>query len=220
MPTHKGVYRKGKKFYGAKWYQRKTYVTKLFDTAAEAAEAREELIRILNKGVQPDKKNVTITDFIKLFLKKYLLPKQNVQRISINAFERNMRNSIIPFIGNMKLKGLTPEIMQDLQNKLLAKHASSSAAIIMNQFKRVVKRAVIWRYISYDPTLDLDSITVEIEKPDILTPEQVLLILNHESIDLRQRTIIGLGGFGGLRESEIMAIKKTKINFNTCCFSH
>jgi len=40
MPKHPGVYKKGKKWYGAKWWKGKTYVTRLCNTAEEAAYLR------------------------------------------------------------------------------------------------------------------------------------------------------------------------------------
>jgi integrase len=54
--------------------------------------------------------------------------------------------------------------------------------------------------------LDLDSITVEFEEPEIFTTEQLALILQNENIPIRDRTFIGFGGLAGMRESEIAGL--------------
>ena len=162
MPTYTGVYRKGKKWYGAKWYKGKTYVTKLCITAEEASYFRGKLIKRFEKGLDVDKSKITVERFISIYLEKYLYKKTNLQDITLKETERHFRNSIIPIIGNKKLRNLTPEDLQDLQNSLLAKYKPSSARLILSQFKRVLKRAAIWHYIEYNPSMGLDTIDVDI----------------------------------------------------------
>jgi hypothetical protein len=74
MPKHTGIYRKGNKYYGAKWYNGKTYVTSLYPTADETTQAREELIKNLKKGITPDRKGITVKDFIKFSSKIIYTP--------------------------------------------------------------------------------------------------------------------------------------------------
>jgi hypothetical protein len=157
MPKHDGVYKKGNKYYGAKWYKGKTYTTALFSTATEASEARQVLIRKLTKGVDLNKKNITIQDFTSRYLQNYIHGKR-LDPITIKSIENRIKNGIFPLIGNKKLSSLTPEDIQDVQNKLYSKYSEGYAHQIMCQLRRMLKRAVIWEYIERDPSLGLDTI--------------------------------------------------------------
>jgi hypothetical protein len=178
MPTYTGVYKKGKKWYGAKWWKGKTYVTKLCKTAEEAAHLREKLIKRLRKGFNVEKSNITVANFIELYLENYITKRPNVHKMTIDSIKSGFKTSNVPIIGHLKLKDLNPEIMQKLQNKLLEKYAPGTVKVRINDFKRVLRRAVIWHYLPYDPSIDLDSVIVDYdtEKPDILSPEQFKLI--------------------------------------------
>ncbi len=211
MPKYKGVYPKGKKFYGAKWYQGKTYTTKLYDTAGEAAEALEELTKNLKGGLKYDKKNITVRDFVALYLKSYILPKKNLQKLTLKSIEIKLRNGIIPYIGDKKLQKLTPLDLQALQNKLLARYKINTARMTMNEFKRVLRRALIWNYISRDPSIGLDTIPESTDKPNILTLDHLSIIM--QCAELRDKSAICLGYLAGLRISEIFGLQWNKVNF-------
>ena len=86
MPKYPGIYKKqlksGTKYYGAKWHKGKTYTTKLYGKAMDAAEALEELNNQLKKDVLPEKKHITVRDFTNLYFQKYL-SKSPVYSISL-----------------------------------------------------------------------------------------------------------------------------------------
>ena len=126
MPKLDGIYKKGNKYYGAKWYQGKTYTTSLFSSATEASEARQILIRKLNKGVDLNKKKITIQDFTSRYLKNYIYGKR-LDPITVKSIENRIKNGIFPLIGNKKLSSLTPEDIQDVQNKLYRKYSEGYA---------------------------------------------------------------------------------------------
>jgi integrase len=213
MPKLKSIYQRGKGFYGAKWYKGKTYTTRIYPTAQEASDALDELVQDLQKGLQHNKKNITVAEFIDIFIEKYLLQKPRIQKITIDSLKTKLQKGIVPFIGKKRLQSLTPESLQDLQNKLFLKYAESTAIIAMRAFKQVLKRAVVWKFLVSDPSQGLDSFTPIIEKPVSLTLDQVGLILDDRSIDVRDCAIIALGALAGLRQSEIFGLTWDKIDF-------
>jgi len=214
MPRLKGIYQRGKGFYGAKWYRGKTYTTRIYPTAQEASDALDELVRDLQKGLRYNKKNITVAGFIDIFIEKYLLQKPRIQRITVNNITYKLR-IVASFIGRKKLQALTPETLQELQNRLFMKYAESSAVSIMRTFKQVLKRAVVWKYLVADPSQGLDSFTPIIEKPASLTIDQVMYILDDTSTNLRERAVIGLGALAGLRRSEVFGLTWDKIDFKS-----
>ncbi len=160
-----------------------------------------------------DKSNIKIKDFVSIYLEKYLYKKPKLQKTTVIEIERNIRNCIIPAIGDKKLRELTPEDMQDLQNILLSKYHPSSARLILAQFKRMLKRAAIWHYIEYNPAVGLDTIDVIIEKPQVLTNDQIAFLIYNDKISLRTRSIIALAYLTGMRQSEIFGLMWNKIDF-------
>lgn len=213
MPKLKGIYQRGIGFYGAKWYKGKTYTTRIYLTAQEASDALDELIGNLQRGLQHNKKNITVAEFIDIFIEKYLLQKPRIQKLTIEHIRNRLKKGIIPFVGKKKLQALTPEILQELQNRLFLKYAESTAIVTMRAFKQVLKRAVVWKYLVSDPSQGLDSFAPLIEKPVSLTIEQIGFILEDKNINLRERAIIGIGVFAGLRRSEIFGLTWDKIDF-------
>jgi integrase len=213
MPKLKSIYQRGKGFYGAKWYKGKTYTTRIYPTAQEACDALDELVHDLQKGLQHNKKNITVAEFIDIFVEKYLLQKPRIQKITIDSFIYRLKKGIIPFVGKKKLQSLTPENLQELQNRLFLKYAESTAIVTIRAFKQVLKRAVVWKYLVSDPSQGLDSFAPVIEKPASLTLDQVELILEDMSIDLREHSIVGLGALAGLRRGEVFGLTWNKIDF-------
>ena len=218
MPKYPGVYKKvypsGRAvYYGAKWHKGKTYTTSVYPTANEASVALRDLVKRLNRNVTPSKGKITVSQFVKLYLEKYISTR-NVDNVTKYKHESSLRNQVIPLLGCLRLRDIDGEAVQDYQNALLAKYKPSTAKVAFCDFKRLIRRAMIWGYISQDPTLGIDAINVVYHKPTILEPQQILSIMYDPQLPLRDRCIIGILGFTGMRISECFALMKEKILFN------
>jgi len=218
MPKYPGVSKKvypsGRAvYYGAKWHKGKTYTTAVYPTATEASEALQELIRRLKRNVTPGKGKITVSHFVKLYLLKYISTR-NVDNVTKYKHESSLRNQVIPALGHLRLKDIDGEVVQDYQNALLAKYKPSTAKVAFCDFKRLIRRAMIWGYIDQDPTIGIENIIYEQAKPTILEPQQILNIMYDPQLPLRDRCIIGILGFTGMRISECFALMKEKVLFN------
>ena len=218
MPKYPGIYSKKlkstTKYFGSKWYAGRTYNTSLYTTAREAYEALQQLVRELEAGIRKDKRSITVGEFILLYQKDYLDPKQITDQ-SKSLFISSLKNAIIPLIGDRRLQSLTPVDMQRLQNELLVRYKDTTADWHIKIFHGVLKRAVIWDYLVRDPMIGLDPIRRVKHKPETLTPEEISLIVYDERFPLRDRCLVGLGGFAGLRISEAVAVKRQNIDFSS-----
>ena len=218
MPKYPGVHTKTLKsgtvkYYGSKWWEGRTYNTSLHPTASEAWESLQELIKELRLGKRFDKRSITVQQFIELYLEHYIKPK-NIDPSTKKSISSRLRNAIIPYIGKRRLQSLRPEDMQQFQNQLLGDYSAPTVNRYIGELRRVLKRALIWDYLLKDITLGLDNIAEKAHKPDILEPQQILSIMYDPQIPLRDRCLIGLGGFAGLRISEALAVQKSKIDFD------
>lgn len=201
-------------WYGAKWWKKKTHPTSVYPTAKQAYEAVQELIQQLKRDVTPEKGKITVAEFCILYLKKYIATRQ-IDNVTKYKLESSLRNQVMPFVGHLRLKNLNGEVVQDLQNALMAKYKPSTAHKAYREFKRMIQRAIIWGgYLTTDPTLGIENIQYQTTKPDILTPEQIVNVIYKEEFDLRDRCIIGILGLTGIRISECMAIMKEKIDYD------
>ena len=218
MPKTPGIYKKqlksGIRYYGSAWSrgEHKVINTSLYPTAAEAKEALDNLKRQIQKGVRFDKKRITVKQFIDLYLKEYIEHKQlDVKSV---RYTRSRLNTIAGIIGDRPLHSLTALDMQDVQNKLLSHYAPVTVNCYMGEFKRLLKRALIWNYLLKNPMLGLDSVKVVVHKLPILDIQEILRIMYDTQISIFDRCMVGLGGFGGLRISEAIAVRKENVNFN------
>ena len=218
MPKYPGVYKKvypsGKVvYYGAKWHRGKTYTTSVHPTAQGASEALQELTRQLSLNITPDKGKITVSQFVKLYLEKYI-STGHVDIVTKYKHESSLRNQMIPRLGHLQLRDIDGETVQDYQNALLVNYKPSTVKVAMADLKRLMHRAILWGYITQNPTLGIDSISVVYRKPTILEPQQILGIMYDLQIPLRERCIIGILGFTGMRISECFGLMKEKIQFN------
>jgi integrase len=218
MPKYPGVHPKKLKsgavqFYGSKWWEDKAYSTSLYPTAREAWEALQKLIKELQLGKHFDKKSITVQQFVELYLEYYIKPK-TLDPFTKKLIESRLHTAIVPCIGKRRLQSLRPVDMQQLQNHLLGIYSAKTVNRYIGEWKRVIKRALVWDYLVKDTTLGLDRIKEQEKKPEILEPEQILGVIYNQRFDLRDRCRIGLGGFAGLRISEAFALQRSKIDFD------
>jgi integrase len=219
MPKYPGIHKKilksSIKYYGSAWSpdEYKAINTPLYPTAIEAKEALDQLRKQITAGVRFDKKKITVQQFIELYLTEYYETK-TLDPSTKKLIRGRLYNGIVPILGGRTLRSLHAVDIQNIQNELLAKYSPGTVNSYIGEFKRVIKRALIWDYLSKDITLGLDSVKEQVKKPDILEPQQILSIMYDQQIPLRERCLIGLGGFAGLRISEAVAVRKDKINFD------
>jgi len=210
-----GVEKKNDRWYAHLQYKNKVYTPgKSFKTAAEANLWRIEKKLELESGNEIINPEIRFTDYIKTYLKDFLAPriKENkMQRVTFKAIEGIFRNAVVPKLGNYRLQDLSPKIMQDFMNSLQLKYSNYHIKNTIIQLKRCLKRAVIWKYLKENPAIDLEIPRIEIEKPTILTKDQLFDLL--EAADIREKAIIALGGLAGLRISEILGLQWKNIDF-------
>jgi integrase len=208
----KKVYPSGKvRYYGAKRWKGKTYTTPVFPSAAEAAEALRELTHSLTSGVKIDKGKMTFEEYSRIFLEKYIKPKK-IDFITKNRIESQIRNGLLPYLKDYKLRDIDGEIAQDLHNILNSRYTSGSAKSYWTEFRRMMQKAIDWDYLMKDPTRGIESPPVLYQKPVTLKPKQVIDIMYDESIGLRERCTIGILGFTGMRICECFALQREKID--------
>lgn len=203
MLKFKGVQKKGHLYYGYLYYRNRVYWSRGFATAEEASRWRAKTKNDLLNNTYVEKKKTTVGEFIQQYLKEYAKP--NLRAGTVKNNESILRLYILPNLGNVKIQELKPLHIQRLQNKLLKTRSPIYVFNIMRLLRQVLNIAVKWEVIPHNPSLKIDLPRVGKKEYRILSPGQLMSILNR--IGKRDRAIIGLAAFAGLRRGEIFGLQ-------------
>lgn len=113
-----------------------------FKTKREAEQAlRKALTEYENTGEIFKSSEITVADYMEFWLKNYV--EINCKYGTIKNYKGCIKIRINPFIGNYKLKSVTPELIQNLINKMYKDgyskdYVSTVHAILFNSFKQAV----------------------------------------------------------------------------------
>jgi len=209
MPKFKGIQRKGHLYYGYLYCNNRVYWSRGFVTAKEASVWRAKTKSKLINSTYVEKSKTTLKEFINQYLEDYAKP--NLRLGTVKNSESILKLYIIPNLGHIKIQELKPLHIQRLQNKVLKIKSPIYVFNIMRLLRQVLNVAVKWEVISSNPSLRIDLPRIGKKDYKILTLEQLIHILNQ--VNKRDKVIMGLAAFAGLRRGEIFGLQWEDINF-------
>ncbi len=213
LPT--GIYKKklknGNRYEARIDFKGKKYTVPggLFKTLKEAKEARTTFYKeLINGYIEPSK--ITLKEFIETvyfpdFGNIKLKYNTRIKKIS------KLKNYIYPTVGDIRLKRFSDNDISRFQRRLLSKTTVKNTRKIMIELRSYLNYAVKRHLISYNPAHDIDLPEVETDERIVLDKEQVVTLMKNASV--REKAIIGLSLFRGLRTGEIFGLKWNDINF-------
>jgi len=157
-------------------------VTKSFRTQKEAKAWESAIRKSVGEGVYQEPTKVTLAQFFQEWLEKSARIRLKVQTVEL--YERVFRLYIDPHIGKLLLQSITPLAIQGAYAQLTAGPKPVSAQTVKNAhtaLRSCLKQAVRWRYITFNPAVDVDLPKRMGQKAKIrsFTPEQALTFLRH-----------------------------------------
>lgn len=152
----------------------------------------------------------TIAEFALRFL-DYLRSRRRAPA-TISAYEVALRLHIVPVIGTVRLDQLTPVDHEKLLNAL-TKLKPSSASEVVKTFNRLLTIAVTLKVVQGQPSR-CSSISRDPPSVRAYTSDEVARLLA-ACPQLRDRVIVYLGTHGGMRRSEIAALRRE--DFSPTC---
>lgn len=182
-------------------------------------EALDSLRKALNEYENGfvDNSKFTVEEYISDWLETYI--KENRKINTYNRYKTIIKNSILPYVGNIKLKDLRPV---HLENILITekKNGLSSTTLqnIYGVFNSALNRAVKLQVLSNNPCKHIDRPKREKFTPNTLTVDefnQILSMLNENKYNdyifkLGLKIVLELG----LRRGELAGLEWKNINFN------
>ena len=190
--------RKRKTIYGK---TRKDVAAKL----ARAVSDRED-------GLVFDAGNLKVGEYLERWLKDSV--EGNVRSRTLSNYQLQVRRHIVPALGRIQLKTLSPAHVQGLyRSKLDAGLAPSSVRYIHAVLHRALKQALRWGLVPRNVTEAVDLPKLVSDEVDALTPEDARAFLDAARGD-RFEALYVVAVTTGMRRGELLGLRWTDIDLD------
>jgi len=203
------VYKRGYGSYSYRAYDEngKPFEKSGFKTAGEARDARLKALVEIKEG-RFIRTPLTVLKLCQRYLE---YKKARLRPGSYTNVRISLEKWVIPEIGHIKLDKLRVEHIDKLIENVKEKRGPKRANGILSHFNLVASWGMKRRFLEYNPGKAVDKFKVNSREKVILTDEEIEKLL---AVALpRDRTIISIGLYAGLRRSEIFALDKEDLDF-------
>ncbi len=198
-------------------------------TQAKARKA--ELNYLISKGTQVDSHNMTVSEFMKVFVEQY-----GQKKWTASTYQGNiglLENYILPYFGHHKLRNVKTKTVDDFYDLLLneaepvanmgkptRKHVTASVIRDVHKLLRCAfNKAIKWEYILKNPCVNATLPEYHEKEREFLTPTQLQIVLDYtdkpDDFDLyTMHCAIQLAFACCMRGGEIGGAEWNRFNFN------
>ena len=193
---------------GSYWVNgKRCYVSAKKKTDAERA-LRQAMVDV-DRGLVFDAGTLTLGEYLNRWLNDSV--KDTVRNTTYERYEQIARKHIIPVVGNVKLKDVTPTHVRGLYKDKLQSLSPRTVQYIHVTLHKALKQAVNDGLISRNATEAVKPPQVCREEIHPLTPEQVNAFLEAARGD-RLEALYVLAIHTGLRQGELLGLKWEDVN--------
>ncbi len=153
-------------------------------------------------GVKPD--DIMFSEFAEKWLRGYAAA--HVKTRTFEHYESAIRTHLKPAFGEYRLKDICPEHVDTFKAaKLREGKAPATINKLLVILGAIMKRAVVWRYISENPAQYVSRVKPNHREMDYLTPEEIRRLLGAASAEYRP--LFAAAVLTGAREGELLALR-------------
>lgn len=198
----------------------KTYGKRGFLTKKEALDHEAEMrIKLTNPGFEPIKAaeaKQTVQEYLEEWVEIH--GKANLRPSTFAGYKCHIKNHIVPYIGNIPLKKLTPAMIDNMLKQLSDKGLSTSTCRYAQRILSVAFEAARkYRYIETNPARDiLTKFGKDAKTPDPYTVEQMQHLM---ALGTGNEWIFVLSGLYGLRRNEVLGLRWSNVDLKNKRFS-
>ncbi len=187
--------------YTAQGRKRKTIYGK---TRAEVAKKLAKALSDREGGLVFDAEGLKLREYLSRWLEDSV--KDTVRNTTYERYEQISRTHIIPMLGDVKLKALSPTHVRSLYKEKLQTLSPRTVQYIHVTLHKALKQAVNDGLIPRNATEAVKPPQVRREEIRPLTPEQVKMLLDAARGD-RLEALYALAVHTGLRQGELLGLK-------------
>ncbi len=195
-----------------------TYTKKGFLTKKDAVNHESEMKIKLQNNIYTVETLRNGKQSLKDYLEKWIEVhgNNNLRPSTIAGYQNNIKNHIVPYIGNVKLMQVSPEMLDNLFLKLLGSGLSqSSVRYVQRVLSVALEHARKYHYIETNPARDtITKFNKKGETPDPYTIEQMQQLIS-KTIGSEWVLPVILGGLYGLRRNEILGLRWKNVNLDS-----
>jgi integrase len=156
-------------------------------------------------GIELDPSSVTVNEYLQRWLNDSV--KGSVRPITFESYERLVRVHVVPALGRVKLKALSPAHLQGLyRDRLDAGLSPSTVQRVHAVIHRALKQALRWGLVSRNVSEAANPPKAQRKEIRPLTPEQVRTLLRTAQGD-RLGALYALAITTGLRQGELFGLR-------------
>lgn len=202
---------------GYKSYSKKGFSTKKLAELHEA-EMKTKLTNPSYITVTAGQGKQTIKDYLLSWVENH--GAANLRPSTFAGYKSNINNHIIPILGHIQLRQLTPEMLDDMFQKLFEQGLSSSSVRYCHRIMSVALEAAHkYHYIEDNPAHNIiTKFGAQGKTPDPYTVPQVQQLMSN-IIGTEWEMIIMLGGMYGLRISEVIGLRWDNVDLDKGTFN-
>jgi len=188
-----------------KWYSG-------YDTKVEAEKALTEVLSKLNKGIYVDSKNLTVEEYLNLWISEYA--ETNVKPKTYRSYKDTVEKYLIPNLGRKKLEKLTPVEIQSYLNIKIKEGELSNTTILYHYkvLKQSLNQAIKWQLLNYNPCNAVDPPKKSKKEMKVLDEFEIELLLDHVKKEKIYLPVL-LALTTGMRRGEICGLKWSDVDF-------
>ena len=187
--------------YTAKGRKRKTLYGK---TRQEVATKLAKALSDRESGLNFDAEGLKLGEYLSRWLEDSV--KDTVRNTTYARYEQISRTHIVPMLGSVKLKTLSPTHVRSLYKEKLSSLSPRTVQYIHVTLHKALKQAVNDGLIPRNATEAVKPPQVRRKEIRPLTPEQVKVLLDAASGD-RLEALYTLAVHTGLRQGELLGLK-------------
>jgi len=162
-------------------------------------------------GTLTEPSTATVAEYLRDWLKNTAKPL--IRASTYSNYRNSVENHIVPVIGGVRLKKLSPAHIQGLYASLLTR--GLQARTIRNShiiLRKALAQAVRWRFINRDPSQEVKSPAVPHREMQVLDAQQARAFLAEAKGD-RLYALYLLAITTGMREGELSGLQWSDIDF-------
>lgn len=170
----------------------------------EAQKALDNLIAEVQTGscIAPSK--MTAGEWLTLWLNEYM--KMKIKETTFESYEGTIRNHVIPAIGHIPIKDLSPDHLQAMYKSINDTGKNRTARYVHMIISQALDQAVENKHIRFNPASPTKPPADESKPRRALSLEEQLRLLEIIATDrLRSAFLVLLGT--GIRRGELIALK-------------
>lgn len=179
-------------------------------TRKEAETHLTDLLKTLHGGGWMPDSAITVSAFLAEWLDKYA--KGAVAPTTARCYGYYIDAHIVPHLGHLKLKALTPIILQTyLAGRLAAGLSPTTVRSHYNLLKQALKHAVRWRYLSVNPADHVDAPKRARRELTMFSLDQVSAFLDAAKAS-RYPLLFQMAVLTGMRQGELLGLRWKDVN--------